>query len=212
MSTLATIRGDVRIDLQDEVPATERWADATIDRHIKRALREYSLVSPLQKKSTLSTVADSRDLDVSTLAPRLRIAAVEWPTTEYPPSYVPFLLWVDTLTLDVETAPSVVEDADIYWHGPHTINGTVSFPATDDDIIAGGAAAFAALEWASFATNRLNSGEQAWGKYMDFAQVRLTAFRTALRDLPAAMTVRTGRLYTPQQARFQSQTTDPGPV
>ena len=58
----------------------------------------------------------------------------------------------------------------------------------------------------------LRAGEQAWGKYMDFGNVRLEAFRKALRELPAANALRSGLLYTPQTARFRSQTTDPGSV
>jgi hypothetical protein len=212
MSNLATIRGEVRVDLHDEDAGAYRWTDATLNRHIERAVLEYSLVSPLEKKSTIAVTEDTRDVSLATLATRLRVVAAEYPTGEYPPSYVPFVVWAETLTLDLVSAPSGTPNVNVYWHGPHTINGTVSFPSSHDDIIAGGAGAFAALEWASYATNRLNAGEATWGKYMDFGQVRLAAFRAALRDLPAAQTLRTGRLYTPQTVRFRSQTTDPGPV
>ncbi len=51
MSSLATIRADVRKDLHDEDSSAYRWADAVLDRHPKRALREYSLVSPLEQKA-----------------------------------------------------------------------------------------------------------------------------------------------------------------
>ena len=86
MSNLATIRASVRKDLHDEDAAAFRWADAVLDRHIKRALLEYSQVSPLEAKTTLQTVADSRDIDVSALTPRVRVVAAEWPSGEYPPA------------------------------------------------------------------------------------------------------------------------------
>lgn len=214
MSSLATIRSAVRKDLHDEDATAYRWTDAVLQRHIERALLEYSHVSPLEQKSTLQTSAGSRDISISSLTPRLRVVAVEWPVGEYPPVYVPFTLWGDTLTLDVASAPSALEDVNVLWHKAHAINGSVTFPASHDDIIATGAAAYAALEWASFATNRVNvGGDNVWGKYMDFANVRLAEFQRMLRDLlPAANRLRTGRFYAPAEARFRSQDTDPGPL
>ncbi len=213
MSNLATIRATVRIDLQDEDAGNERWTDATLNRHIQRAVLEYSQVSPLEQKSTLTTVLDSRDVDASTLTPRVRIVAAEYPTGEYPPAYVPFSAWGDTLTLDLAGAPSGTPDVAVYWHKVHAINGSVTFPPSHDDIIATGAAAYAALEWASFSSNRLNvGGDDVWGRYMEFANVRLTAFKEQLRRLPAAKQTRTARMYRPVDARFTSQATDPGPV
>ncbi len=213
MSDLATIRAAVRTDLHDEDPPNERWTDAELDRHIRRALLEYSLQSPLEAKSTLQTSAGSRDIDVSTLASRVRIVAAEFPTGEYPPSYVPFSLWGDTLTLHLTGAPSSAQDVDIYWHQVHTINGTVTFPSAHDDIIVTGGAAYAALEWASFSSNRLNvGGDDVWGRYMEFGNLRLAAFKEQLRQLPEVSRAKTARLYTPVEARLTSQTTDPGPL
>jgi len=143
----------------------------------------------------------------------VRIVAVEFPTGEYPPSYVPFSVWGNTLTLDLTAAPSSAQNVNIYWHKTHSINGSVTFPASHDDIIAAGAAGHAALEWASFASNRLNvGGEEVWGRYMEFANVRLAAFRQQLRQLPEVSRARTSRLYTPVDVRLTSQTTDPGPM
>lgn len=212
MSSLTTIRGTVRTDLHDEDPANERWEDAELDRHIKRALLEYSQVSPLEQKTTLQTTAGSREIDVSSLAPRVRIVAAEYPAGEYPPAYVPFSRWGDTLTMDLTAEPGSAQDVNIYWHKVHTINGSVTYPSTHDDIIAGGAAAYAALEWASFASNRLNvGGDDVWGRYMEFGRVRLAAFKEQLRLLPEANRARTARLYSPIDRRLTSQTTDPGP-
>ena len=213
MSNLATLRGVVRTDLHDEDPTSERWTDAELDRHIKRALLEYSQVRPLEQKAVLQTAAGSRDLDVSGLAPRVRIVAAEFPTGEYPPAYVPFVLWGDTLTLDLTAAPSGSQNVQIYWHKTQAINGTATFPATHDDIIATGAAGYAALEWASFASNRLNvGGDEVWGRYMEFGRVRLAAFKEQLRLLPEANRTRTARLYSPVDRRLTSQFTDPGPL
>lgn len=213
MSNLASLRADVRRDLHDEDATAYRWTDAEIDRHIKRALREYSLVSPLEQKATLVTTPGSRDVSIASLTPRVRVVAAEYPTGNYPPSFVPFSVWGDTLTLDLAGAPSGAQNVIVYWHTVHSINGSVTFPSTHDDIVSGGAAGYAALEWASFASNRVNvGGSDAWGRYMDFANVRLEQFRQALRALPAANTLRSGQFYAPEPARFRRQTTDPGPA
>ena len=213
MSSLSTVRAAVRKDLHDEDSAAYKWTDAVLQRHIERALREYSMVSPLEQKTTLATASNSRDVDVSTLTPRIRIVAAEYPAGEYPPAFVPFSLWGDTLTLDLVGAPSGTPDVNVYWHKVHTINGSVTYPAADDDILATGAAAYAALDWASFATNRVNTGgENVWGRYVEFGRERLAQFHEQLRGLPAASQLKTSRLYAPLEQRLRSQTTDPGPV
>lgn len=213
MSSLATVRGNVRKDLHDEDSSAYRWTDAVLQRHIERALREYSYFAPLEKKSTVVTVAGTRDISIVSLAPRLRVVAAEWPVGDYPPTYVPFILWGDTLTLDVVSAPAAVENVTVLWHGVHTINGTTTFPATDDDVIAIGAAGFAAMDWSSFSLNRVNvGGEGVWGRYEEFGRKRVEEFYDRLKRLPQYSTVRGARLYTPQDARTRSQTTDPGPA
>ena len=213
MSSLATLRANIRKDLHDEDATAFRWTDGVLDRHIERALSEYSQVSPVEVKSTLTTVPDSRDVQLDNLVEPIRVVAAEYPIGEYPPSYVPFSVWGKTLTLDLAAAPSGVPFVNVWWHKAHNTLGNGSFPEAHDDIIVGGAAAFAALEWASFASNRLNvGGDDVWGRYMDFGNVRLRAFQQALRDLPEANRLRSGRFYVPQTARFRSQSTDPGPV
>src|SRR3972149_407590 len=93
MSSTATIRAAVRIDLHDEDATAYRWVDATLNRHIQRVVQEYSHVSPLETKSTLTTVSNSRDVLLATLVPRIRIVAAEYPTGVYPPGFVPVPLW-----------------------------------------------------------------------------------------------------------------------
>jgi hypothetical protein len=213
MSSLATMIVNVRKDLHDGDSAAYRWTDAVLQRHIERALREYSYFAPLEKRNTVVTVAGTRDISITALAPRLRVVAAEWPVGDYPPTYVPFTLWGDVLTLDVVAAPASVQNVSVLWHGVHTINGTISFPATDDDVIAIGAAGFAATDWSSYAINRVNvGGEGAWGRYEEFGRRRTEEFFERLKRLPQYSMVRSGRLYTPQDARLRSQTTDPGPV
>jgi hypothetical protein len=211
MSSLATIRDTVEQDLHDETNV--RWTTAVLDRHIKHAVLDYSQVSPLEQKNGLTTTPGSRDVSITSLVPRIRVTAVEYPTAAYPPNFVPFSLWNSIITLDLISPPAGAESIQVYWHKVHTINGGGTFDPSHDDIIAVGAAGYAALDTASFATDRINvGGDNVWGKYQEFGEQRLTQFRKMLRDLPVANTLRTGQLYTPAGGRLRSQTTDPGPL
>ncbi|MEZ4501747.1 MAG: hypothetical protein R3C39_03910 [Dehalococcoidia bacterium] len=196
---LDTMRGLVRRDLRDEDPADERWSDDELDRHIGRALDELSLAAPLETSTTLTTSAGSRDLDVSSLAERVAIDAVEFPTGEYPPSLVSFSLWGDTLTMDLEGVPSGGQDVIVRWARTHTLDGSGStLPAALEDLVATGAAAYAALEWSSYATNRLNvGGADTWSHFHTWAQERLAAFHKALAKHGRQRRLRSRRLFVP---------------
>ncbi|MFQ5880784.1 MAG: hypothetical protein ACE5IZ_11520, partial [Dehalococcoidia bacterium] len=158
---LSQMRARLRQDLHDEDPSNQRWSDAELDRHVGRAVRELSLAIPLEAKATLTTTASSRDLSIATLADLVAVEAVEYPTAKYPPSYVPFSLWAGTLTLLIDQKPAGSESVSVYYGKMHTLDAAGStIPPQLEEVVAAGAAAYAALEWASFATNRVNVGGQ----------------------------------------------------
>lgn len=196
---LSQMRMLVRRDLHDEDAAAYRWTDAELDRHIGRAVKEFSLASPLEMTAVLTTTAGSRDLSLAGLTDRVFVEAVEYPVGRYPPQYVRFALWGDTLTLLVESTPAGGEQVKVYYGKLHTLNVTTStIPAALEDVIATGAAAYAALEWASFATNRLNTGgPETWRNYLVLGQERLAAFARALAKQGRYNRVRALRLYRP---------------
>jgi hypothetical protein len=210
MGTLADTIVVVRQDLQDV--GEGRWSDAVLGRHIERAVLEYSQVSPLEKKNTIALTVDTRTLSLTTLTSRVRVTAAEYPVDEWPLSLVAYSEWAAVLTLHLDAVPGGTPNANVYWEAVHTINGTTSYPRTHDDMIAGGAAGYASLEWASFASNRLNvGGDEVWGRYQEFANTRLAAFREQLARLPAANRMRTGRLYAGVERGGSTQLTDAGP-
>lgn len=196
---LSQMRQMVRRDLHDEDAANYRWSDSDLDRHIGRAVREMSLAVPLETRASLTTTAGSRDLSLSGLADVVAIEAVEYPTGQYPPSYVPFSLWGETLTLLVDQEPAEAEAVNVYYGKLHTLDETSStIPAALEDVVATGAAAYAALEWASFATNRVNvGGRDVWRHYLTWGQGRLAAFARALAHHSRKSRVRARQLYTP---------------
>jgi hypothetical protein len=197
-ANIAAIRANVRKDLHDEDSGAYRWSDAVLDRHITRAVAEYSLHAPREQKTTLTTTAGSRDVSIAGLTDLIEIVAVEWPVGEFPPRLVGVTKWMTTITLDSVNAPSAAESVNVYWLRNHTLDSSSStIPAIHDDIIAAGAAAYAAFDWTSFATNRINTGgDDVWDRYRAFAQERLAYFEAELRRIGRANTVRQRRLYT----------------
>jgi len=209
---LPTMRTRVRRDLHDEDAANYRWTDNELDRHIQRALGEVSEATPREMKSALTTTAGSRDLSLATLTGLVSIEAVEYPIGLYPPSYVRFSVWSATLKLLVASAPSGGQGVNVYHGVMHTLDATSStLPVNLEDLVATGAGAYAALEWASFATNRINvGGEDVWRQYMVWGQDRLAAFLRRMAELGRKNIVRARSLYVPAHPG-PSQTSDWGP-
>ena len=197
-ANLAAIRTLVRRDLHDEDASNYRWTDTVLDRHIGRAVNEYSLHAPLEDKDTLTTTAGSRDLSIASLTGLIEIAAVEWPVGEFPPRLVGFSKWVTTITLDTVNAPAGVENVAVYWLKSHTVDGSgSSVPAIHDDIIAAGAAAYAALDWTSYSVNRINTGgDDVVERYKRFAAERLQYFTSELARVGIRAGIRQRRMYT----------------
>lgn len=170
-----------------------------LDRHVQNAVREFSLSLPLEAKAALATTPGSREVSVSGLTDLVGIEAVEYPAGQYPPQYARFSVWLNTLTLLVDAAPSAVETVNVFYAKLHTIDATSStVPARFEDVIASGAAGYAALEWASFSTNRVNAGgRDVWREYLAWSQERLAAFQRALARHGRRNAVRVRRLYAP---------------
>lgn len=196
---LAEMRALVRRDLHDEDSGSYRWTDDEIARHISRAVREFSVAVPLESKATLTTAPGSRDLSIASLADRVSLDAVEYPVGSYPPSYASFSIWGDTLTLLVDSPPLSAVDVYVYYGRLHTLDLSGStVPAAFEEVVATGAAGYAALEWASFATNRLNAGgAEVWRDYLTWGQERLASFAGALAHHGRRARLHPRRLFVP---------------
>ncbi len=156
--TLTDMRALVRRDLHDEDAANYRWTDDELDRHIARALKEFSEALPLEQKATLATTASSREISITSLTNRIMIEAVEYPVGQFPQRYQRFALWNDTLTLLGSEIPDG-SNCYIYYGKLHTLDGASStIPAQYEDLVATGAAGYAALEWGVYSINKVNTG------------------------------------------------------
>ena len=198
---LTEMRARVRQDLHDEDANNYRWTDNELDRHIEHAVRELSLAVPLEAKATPTTTAGSRELSLVSLTDLVAIEAVEYPVGEYPPRYVRFSLWGETLTLLIESTPGDGEEVYVYYGKLHTLDETNStIPSPLEELVAIGAEGYAAIEWASFATNRVNlGGDQAWINYLVWGQDRLASFMKGLAKHSRKNVVRCRRLYRPYE-------------
>ncbi len=198
---LTEMRARVRQDLHDEDANNYRWTDDELDRHIEHAVRELSLAVPLEAKATPTTTAGSRELSIASLTDLVAIEAVEYPVGEYPPRYVRFSLWGETLTLLIESTPGDGEEVYVYYGKLHTLDETTStIPSPLEELVAIGAEGYAAIEWASFATNRVNlGGDQAWRNYLVWGQDRLASFMRGLAKHSRKNVVRCRRLYRPYE-------------
>ena len=196
--TLSLMRTNVRRDLHDEDAANYRWTDAVLDRHIAHAVTDFSYALPLEATSTVATTSGSRDIDIASLADRVEIEAVEYKVGNFPPTYQRFSLWKDTLTILSDALPDS-SNAKIYYGKLHTLDVSSStIPQRYTDIVALGAAAYALLEWASFAVNRVNvAGAEAVRQYRAQGNDMLDRFRKELKKLGRQNRVRVRQVYTP---------------
>ena len=210
--TISDVRTLVRRDLKDEDSSAYRWTDTELDRHIQHAVRELGLATPLEAITTPTTTAGSRDLSLASLTELVRVEAVEYPIDKYPALFVPFSVWAGTLTLLVDAVPSGGESVRLYYSKLHTLDGSTStLPSHTEDTVVVGATAYAALEWSSYATNRVNvGGPETWRHYLAWGNERLQMFQRAVGRLATRNSVRTRQLYA-AAIPAPSQSTDWGP-
>ncbi len=210
MTVLTTMIGRLRTDLQDASAAT--WTDAELTDHLHRAVREFSIRIPRERRSTVTTTAGSRTVDISSLTDLIEVVAVEWPVGQFPAIYQPFSYFGGVLTLVGADQPSAAESAIIYWLSPHTLDNAVStIPAHLEDLILLGAGAYVLLDQAVATVNAVaTGGAETREAYRRLGAERLDRFHHQLGRLARSSRVRARRLYTPARPAV-SQATDPGP-
>jgi len=204
---LPDMRTIVRRDLHDEDTVNYRWTDDEINRHILHALKEFSEAIPLEQKATIATTSGFREINISALTNRVMVAAVEYPVGLFPAVYQRFALWGDEITLLGEDVPDG-SNCNVYYGKIHTLDvSTSTIPAPYEDIVAAGAVGYASLEWAAYATNRVNAGgDNTMSEFTELGKVRLDYFRAELKRLSHRNRVRVTTLYRPG-GENSSQTT-----
>jgi hypothetical protein len=194
--TLAQFLTELRKDLRDT--GSDRWTDSELTRHVQHAIQDYSYACPLEQSDNLATVSDSRQVDISSLAPRVTVFAFEWPKSRWPSEFLRFSVFGDTLTFD-SGSPGDGTDATAYWGKTHTLDaGTDTIPDNHKRLVYEGAAAYALLDYASYTINQANvGGTDVARRYQDEGVRRLERFRKDLKQLGRQNRVRIKSLYTP---------------
>ncbi len=193
---LSTMRSIVRRDLKDEDAGNYRWSDDELDRHIAHAVKEFSEAVPLPAKATLPTTPGSRVIDISSLTDRVMVEAVEYPVDKFPPCYQRFALWGHALTLFSDEVPDG-SNCNVYYGMLHTLNAQEStISAKHEDLVAIGAEGYAAVEWASYAINRVSVGGTTTPReFLAWGNEKLKQFRSELKRLGRRNLVRIRQLY-----------------
>jgi len=195
---LTEMRAIVRRDLHDEDDTNYRWTNEELDRHIAHAVKDFSEAIPYEQKAVIATTSGSREIDISALADRIVIEAVEYPVAQFPKKYQRYSLWADTLTLLGDDVPDG-SNAHIYYGKLHTINAEgSSIPTKHEDLVATGAGGYAAVEWAVYAINRVNVGGLTTPKeFLTWGKEKLRYFKAELKRLGRRNRVRVRSLYEP---------------
>ena len=155
---LGEMRTIVRCDLHDEDETNYRWTDEELERHIARAVKEYSAAIPDELQTEIATAAGSREVDITNIADVVMIEAIEYPPGKFPRQYQRFALWGNTVTMLGE---EVLDGSNVclYYSRLHTLDvSTSTINTRHADLIAAGACGYAAEAWALYAVNKVNAG------------------------------------------------------
>ena len=208
---LTDMRAIVRRDLHDEDSVNYRWTDNEIDRHIARALKEFSEALPLEQKATLATVSGSREISVVSLTNRVMIEAIEYPLGQFPKSYQRFAFWNDVISI---LGPDIPDGSNcyVYYGKLHTLDGNGStIPSKYEDLVATGAEGLAARQLAGYTINQVNTGgTETPTNWESWGQKRISFFREELKRLGRRNGLRVRQLYSPF-IPIIGKTTDWGP-
>ncbi len=201
----------VRQELHDEDAGNCRWTDSELARHIRHALNDFSGACPLEEKAVLATASGSREISLASLAGPVMVEAVEYPLGRYPAAYQRFSLWGDTLTLRGDTVPDGA-DCRVYYGKLHTLDeSTSTLPARYTDLVAAGAAGYAAFERAAYSINRSNTGGNSVpADFLAWGREKLASFREELKRAGRRNRARVRALYRPSHPAV-SRATDYGP-
>jgi hypothetical protein len=193
---LSDMRTLVRRDLKDEDPSNYRWQDNEIDRAIGRAVAELSRYVLREMKSTIATVDDSREIDISSLTDRVSVDKIEFPIDETPRQYQRFSVYRDTLTL-IGGVKGDGEDCYVFWSKVHTLDGSTStIPSYLEDVLALGATAYAVLAQTQYRVDVAgHGGEQADRDYQSWGAAMLKEFKAQLKRFGRGRKLKISQFY-----------------
>ena len=198
---LSAIRAIVRQFLSDEfVSGSEQdFQPDELDLYIADCLVEISERRPYEVKETLTTTANSKELDISSIEDLLEVDKVEYKTGQDPPDYRNHSVFGNTLTLDIDFNPSAGENVYLYCHKLHQLTESSSTLSPQiEKLLVDGAVAKAALSWinqvrkqTAEAIARIADIHTAIGKMTS----ETTGIEQAIKDLAAGRTLGFNKVY-----------------
>lgn len=122
-ANLGSMRAIIRQHLEDEFVSSSteyEWAPDDLNLYIAECLKEISLVSPCMAIEVLTTIANSKILDISSIEDLIAVEKAEYPTGNNPRSLRNIIeIDDDTIEIDTGITPSA--------GGSGTLTGTVTF-------------------------------------------------------------------------------------
>jgi len=122
--TLTQIKAQIAQELQDTGKVI--WSDPEIEDAVNDALRELALYVPNIVKGTLTTTANSKDLDISSIADLIYVSEVEYEVGKDPRRWRNFTIRGNTLTIEIDFAPSAGQSVYLYCAKPHILTDASS--------------------------------------------------------------------------------------
>ena len=179
---LTAMTARVREDVQDEDEANYRWTDDQVEGAIERAVREFSIVAPIQQQDDIATVESSRDIDISSLSGLIRMESVEFPIGENPSHYQKFRIWQDTIQMSDEGDGG---DARVKWYKEHTLDAESStIPTQFEEIIVLGATGYLASSASVYTVDKATiAGKWATINFLKWGEQRLERYEKKLKAL-----------------------------
>lgn len=188
---LGDLRHRIRTDLHDEDASAYRWTDDALDRHIERALQEFSAACPRPAMTTITAYAGVREYDLSVIADLANrpaaVVAVEWPYDEaapaYPAPFVPFRVFANRLYLLTTATPAAGDIIRLWYTLPHLLTeSTTTLAPEDEPLLALGAAAYAALEREGYAAERITPTGRTAEEYRAWGERAMQRFHELLAE------------------------------
>ena len=154
VGTLVDFRAALRLDLNDPVGASQRFADADLNRAVARAVAELSLVWPRLTDTEVVLASASRTVALpgGSFPGLIDVAEVEHPygaagaEATFPPTILPFRVAPDrsSVLLLVTDVPAAGAHVRVRWTSAHAVaEATTTVPAEVDAIVMLGATGYA---------------------------------------------------------------------
>lgn len=187
--TITTLRNQVERLLQDA--SNTKWSESDLDEAIRQALEHFTARNPHRAVSSLTLSADGREIDISSLSNVIHVTRVWWEydssDPDHPPNWREFEEWPsDTVYINDGDEPQSGDVVRVYYTQPHTINGldgeaTTTINTAHIDLLARGAAAYAALMRAQELSEKLNVDGFVTRRLVEWGQARLEEFEARLQ-------------------------------